>query len=277
VEDLWDIMEDLRLTIGGRYDHYSDFGGHFSPRVGLNWEFAQNYYAKFLYGTEFRAPTFEELYDPQFGNPDFKPQTKDSYELSFGVKFHPSFSAQVTGFYFERKNLIGIGPTDPGTSAITNVGEATGDGVELQMKYDFGRGTYLSMNYTYTNDLNVNYTSVDKHVSYPKPKLWMSPKQLGTFTANIRLNKYLNLNAYLLYRGDWNRSESDLRDDPGDYAIVNATLIARNFLKGLKGLEARAVVKNLFNKEYTSPTDEWQPDDLPMPGINFFLELRYAF
>ena len=283
VEDLWDIMEDLRLTTGGRYDHYSDFGGHFSPRVGLNWEFAQSYYAKFLYGNEFRAPTFEELYDPRFGNPDFKPQTKDSYELSFGVKFHPSFSAQVTGFYFERKNLIGYAmtdPTDPGTTIITNVGSATGEGVELQMKYAFGRGTYLSMNYTYTNDLSVNYIYANDYFSNPDTILWMSPKQLGTFTANIRLNKYLNLNACLLYRGGWSRdrSEGELRDDPGDYAIVNATLIARNFLKDLKGLEARAAVKNLFNKEYTSPTEHgWLPDDLPMPGINFFFELRYAF
>ena len=279
VEDLWDIMEDLRLTTGGRYDHYSDFGGQFSPRVGLNWEFAQNYYAKFLYGNEFRAPTFEELYDPQFGNPDLKPQTKDTYELSFGVKLQPSFSAQVTGFYFERKNLIGVDPFgDPG-SLIINVGDATGEGVELQMKYDFGRGTYLSMNYTYMNDLSMNYTYVNEYIPNPDPILWMSPKQLGTFTANIRLNKYFNLNAYLLYRGDWNRSESDPRDDSGDYAIVNATLIARNFLKELKGLEARAVVKNLFNKDYTSPTDEYDllPDDLPMPGINFFLELRYTF
>lgn len=279
VEDLWDIMEDLRLTIGGRYDHYSDFGGHFSPRVGLNWEFAQNYYAKFLYGTEFRAPTFEELYDPQFGNPDLKPQTKDSYELSFGVKFDPSFSAQVTGFYFKRKNLMGIAPTDHATIEVTNVGGATGEGVELQMKYDFGRGTYLSMNYTYTNELSMNYTYMNnEYFSNPDPILWMSPKQSGTFTANIRLNEYLNLNACLLYRGGWSRSEDDLRDDPGDYAIVNATLIARNFLKDLKGLEARAAVKNLFNKKYTSPTaSDSFPVDLPMPGINFFFELRYAF
>ena len=149
------------------------------------------------------------------------------------------------------------------------------------MKYDFGRGTYLSMNYTFVNDLSVNYIYANEYFSNPDTIFWMSPKQLGTFTANIRLNKYLNLNACLLYRGGWsrNRSEGDLRDDPGDYAIVNATLIARNFLKDLKGPEARAAVKNLFNKEYTSPTENygWLPDDLPMPGINFFFELRYAF
>ena len=72
--------------------------------------------------------------------------------------------------------------------------------------------------------------------------------------------------------------EGDPREDPGDYAIVNATLTARNFLKDLKGLEVRAAVKNLLNKDYISPqSSNYLPNDLPMPGINFFLELRYTF
>ena len=55
-------------------------------------------------------------------------------------------------------------------------------------------------------------------------------------------------------------------------------LIAKNFLKELKGLEARAAVYNLFNKDYTAPTAANElPGDMPMPGINFMLELRYTF
>ena len=85
VEDIWDIMEDLRLTIGGRYDHYSDFGGEISLRVGINGEFARNFNTKFLYGRAFRAPTFDELYNRSKGNPNLKAETEDSYELSLGA------------------------------------------------------------------------------------------------------------------------------------------------------------------------------------------------
>ena len=35
VEDIWDITDNLRLTAGFRYDDYSDFGSHVSPRAGL--------------------------------------------------------------------------------------------------------------------------------------------------------------------------------------------------------------------------------------------------
>jgi len=37
IEDLWDITKTVRLTTGGRYDDYSDFGDKFSPRIGLTW------------------------------------------------------------------------------------------------------------------------------------------------------------------------------------------------------------------------------------------------
>ena len=83
-----------------------------------------------------------------------------------------------------------------------------------------------------------------------------------------------------IYRGGWVRAPNPLetRDDPGDYMLVNAGLVAKNFLKELKGLEVRGSVLNLFNKDYTSPTSLSElPDDIPMPGINFFLELRYTF
>jgi len=270
VEDIWDILEDLRLTIGGRYDHYSDFGGEFSPRVGINYEFAQNYYTKFLYGRAFRAPTFNDLYHPTRGDPNLKPETENSYELSLGAGFFP-LSGEVTVFYKKIKNLISVVLSGtPPIYAFANIGEVTTPGFTVQMKYDFGRGTYLGMNYTHFSR-EVRYLGVER-------RSWFEPERLGTLSANVRLNRYLNLNTYLLYRGGWTRAKADTRDDPGDYVTVNATLIAKNFLKDLKGLEVRGMVYNLFNKDYTSPTGPGElPDDMPMPGINFFVELRYTF
>jgi len=270
VEDIWDILDDLRLTVGGRYDYYGDSGGQFSPRLGVNYGFLENYYTKFLYGKAFRAPYFAELYDPFYGNPDLKNETEETFELSFGANLLP-FSGQVTVFRNQFDNAIGpdVRGESP-TYQYINAREYTFHGVELQMKYDFGRGTYLSMNYTH---MNYDYPAgVDENIGY------MRPERFGTLMGNVRLNKYLNFNAYFLYRGGWVRSEGDTREDPGDYVIANTTLIAKDFLKELKGLEVRAAVYNLFNKEYTTPTAQGElPGDYPMPGINFMLELRYTF
>jgi hypothetical protein len=65
--------------------------------------------------------------------------------------------------------------------------------------------------------------------------------------------------------------------NPALCAIVNATLIAKDFVKELKGLEVRGSVLNLFNKDCTSPSGPGGlPDEFPLPWINFFLELRYT-
>ena len=62
-----------------------------------------------------------------------------------------------------------------------------------------------------------------------------------------------------------------------EYAIVNATLIAKKFLENHEGLELRGSVYNLFDKNYTSPTDPSLPHDIPRPGRNFIIELKYKF
>jgi len=69
----------------------------------------------------------------------------------------------------------------------------------------------------------------------------------------------------------------DTRDDPAGFGLVNATLIAKRFLKRYEGLELRGSVYNLFDKDYIMPQTPLLPNDLPMPGINFLVEIRGEF
>ena len=174
VEDIWDILDDLRLTIGVAMIIYTESGGQFSPRLGVNYEFAQNYNTKFLYARGFRAPTFTDLYIPAAGNPDLKNETNDTLELSFGADFHP-FSGQVTPFYSRSNDSITLSQDSSGAVAryqMINADLITKIGVELQMKYDFGRGTYLG----------VNYTQFSMDVGDSGADIWMEPTRLGTLT-----------------------------------------------------------------------------------------------
>ncbi len=76
------IFKALELQLAGRLDNYSDFGDSFNPRIGLTWEFLPGYDLKLLYSSAFRAPSFGNLYDFIFGNPDLKPETVDTYQES---------------------------------------------------------------------------------------------------------------------------------------------------------------------------------------------------
>ena len=63
----------------------------------------------------------------------------------------------------------------------------------------------------------------------------MYPERFGTLTGNVRLNKYLNLNAYLLYRGGWVRNPNDTRDDPGELCHRKRHPGRKKFSQGAEG------------------------------------------
>jgi outer membrane cobalamin receptor len=257
LEDVWDIRENLRLTLGARYDDYSSFGGHFSPRAGLTWEFIKGYHLKLLYGHAFSVPDLNEIRQQVLGT-TLEPQTIDSYELSLGAEFTPSFESRVTFFRFYDKDLI----TPFFAEGYTNLGESRSQGVEVEARYDFGRGTWVAGNYSYTS-MKDGYD----------PRIY-----LGKIMANIRLCRYLNLYLDGYHIGGWKEEPWDLSDYASGRTIVNATLIARNFLKGYKGLELRGSVYNLFDKDYAiSLGDVDVPYGWPQPGVNFLVEVRYKF
>lgn len=259
LEDVWDIQRNLRINLGIRYDEYSDFGDKVSPRAGLNWQFVENYFLKLNYGRAFRAPSFVELHHPTIGNDDLDPETEDTYELGVGARFLPAFTGQVTYFYRETKDSI-ITPVD---GVSYNTDKDINRGVEIQIKYDFGRGSYLSMNYTHID---------------PDFESYVQPERMGTVVANIRLNQYLNINTHCLYRGDWHRREDDPRDDMDDYVVVNTKLTVRQFLPGFDGLEFGLSVFNVFDEDYSEQSvNVGLPGDFPMPGRNYMFELRYVY
>jgi iron complex outermembrane receptor protein len=107
---------------------------------------------------------------------------------------------------------------------------------------------------------------------------WFVPRHTGNILANIRLSRYLNLYTSCHFEDGFRRQRGDNRDDMSGYAIFNTTLIAQKFLKGYEGLELRASVYNLFDKDYTSPAGNQElPQDIPRPGRNFMVEIKYKF
>jgi iron complex outermembrane receptor protein len=267
IEDIWDMTRDIRLTAGARYDDYSDFGNSFNPRIGLTWEFRKGYDLKLLYGSAFRAPSFSELYDIVRGDPDLEPEKVTTYQVSLGAEVTSALSSRVTWFQNWIKDAIVPKMWSGGFEflRLKNQRKMRTEGLEVEMKYDFGRGSYLSFNYT-----NLLFIKRDYQ--------WFVPKHTGNIMLNVRLSRYLNYQTDCHFEDGFKRQEGDKRADKPGYGIVNTTLIAKQFLKGYEGLELRASVYNLFDKDYSSPTGNNElPDDLPRPGRNFIIEVKYKF
>jgi iron complex outermembrane receptor protein len=55
-ESLLPLRGGLELSLAGRYDDYSDWGGNFSPKLSLRWRVAAPFVLRASYGEGFRAP-----------------------------------------------------------------------------------------------------------------------------------------------------------------------------------------------------------------------------
>lgn len=270
LQDVWDITENLGLTLGIRHDNYSDFGSTTNPRAALVWNFLKDWDAKFLYGTAFRAPSFEELFNINnpavLGNPDLQAEKMRTFEFSVGYTYKNHTNFRISYFNNSFKNKIELVPqSTAGLFKFDNTEGAKVDGIEAEIKRKFTKDTYAYANYTYQNP-------EDKDTG---EKLEDVPTHKGNAGINIGLIRYLNANVNLFVSGERPRTAGDTRSPMPAYALVDVSLIAKGFYNNL---EIRGSVKNLFDEKYSDPaTVSTVPGDFPREGTSFMLEALYKF
>ena len=59
------VIKDLELNFAARYDHYSDVGGSFNPKVALRYQPTRQLLVRSSFNKGFRAPTLFDLFGPQ--------------------------------------------------------------------------------------------------------------------------------------------------------------------------------------------------------------------
>jgi vitamin B12 transporter len=69
-----------------RRDDNEQFGGHTTGNIAWGMDLAHGFRITASAGSAFKAPTFNELYFPFFGNPDLLPEESETYELGVGQK-----------------------------------------------------------------------------------------------------------------------------------------------------------------------------------------------
>jgi vitamin B12 transporter len=133
------------VDAGLRHDDNDKFGGHTSPRVGVQLSIFKGARIWGSYGEGFRAPSVGELFFPGSGNPELEPETAESAEVGFET-LQEKWMVGITGF---NKNLTNLIDFDFIEFKNFNVGRAKTRGVELKAGYQLGHwsarwnGTYL--------------------------------------------------------------------------------------------------------------------------------------
>ena len=117
------------VLVSAREDDHSVYGQHNTGRVTLGSRIAEGHlYA--TYASAFKAPVFNELYYPGYGDTNLKPEESTTGEI--GYRLH-GFQASI--YRTRLKNMI---QSDPNTWTAVNVGRAQLEGVELEYRKQIG-------------------------------------------------------------------------------------------------------------------------------------------
>ena len=112
-----------------RYDDNEQFGDSLTGDASIGYDLSSSARITAQYGTAFKAPTFNELYYPGFGNSNLNPEESATLEAGYRWQDPKSlFTANV--FSSDVDNLIAY---DAATSAPGNVNAATIQGLEFQL------------------------------------------------------------------------------------------------------------------------------------------------
>jgi vitamin B12 transporter len=242
-----------------RRDENSQFGGKTTGSLQYGYQLSDAIRVTGSYGTAFKAPTYNELYYPDYGNPDLKPETSRNWEL--GLRATQGWGHwSINGFENRVRNLIAfdsnlISPLFP-FGGPNNIDRAKIRGAELAGDTSIGEWR-LSGNATWLSPENGGHGTTDGN---------LLPRRARR-TGNVAIDRdfgALSVGASVFASG-YRYDDLANRQRLGGYALTDLRL-AYAFDPAWK-VELSA--KNIFDRRYE--TARWYNQ----PGRNWMLTLRY--
>jgi iron complex outermembrane recepter protein len=100
-EFLMPVMDNLEVSVAGRFDDYSDYGNDFSPKVSVRFQPIDQLTLRASYGQGFRAPTLDIV----TAQPAFSADTVTDPATCLAFGLAPTCSTQITAYSIANPNL----------------------------------------------------------------------------------------------------------------------------------------------------------------------------
>jgi vitamin B12 transporter len=231
---------------------------HRTEKLGLNRKLGDGVRFTATWGTAFRAPTFDELYFPGFGNPLLRPETSQSYEAGLDGDAG-ALKWSVHAYQTSIDDLIGI---DPQTFLPQNINKSRIRGVELQGDWhnsDWAIGGQLSPMEALNLSPGAEYDNLLNRRS--KQNASLSVRRLLPAVADGTSG---SIGVVTRWQG---RRYDDLANTLPMGGYLTVDLLTQWTLAGAWTLEARAA--NLFDRSYQTAAYFAQP------GRSYSVTIRY--
>ena len=244
------LFDKLSLNAGLRFEHSQAYGNQWIPQAGLTFRAFGGNTIKASYSEGYRSPNIRELYISyppySIANPNLKPETMQTYEVSVGQRIGEQFHAEITGFLLDAQNLI-----DGVQGTLTNIDAIHNKGIEVEASY------YPRKNLSFT----ANYSYLDADT--PREA---APKNKFFFEASYTFSR-LTLTADAESVSGLIRAGSSDDDETEAYTLLNAKA---SYLFGSKekGINVFLKGENLAGADYEILKGFPMPKATLMGGIH---------
>lgn len=224
-------LDALTLNAGLRRDQHEMFGDKITWRAGAVYDLAQaGLRLRASYGTGFRAPTFNELLYPFYGDPALKPEESRGWEAGVEMDITRRATVSLTYFHQDYENMIA---TDPSTWLAANIATVSIRGVEAAATVRIVSGLSAELGYTHL-EAEDGTTGQSLHLR-PRDKLGLTL---------MFANDVLSATASFLYVGE--RLDTLINRELEPYTLVNLS----GTYKLSRNISLFARVENLFDADY---------------------------
>lgn len=218
MENVFRVSEKLDWTLGGRFDDNSAYGEEATWRSTFSYRLDDlDARIRGTFGTSFQAPSFFQLFNGFFGNPELKPESGEGWDLGVEKRF-------ADGRVLLSSTLFGNEVTDKiifTNSTFGNVDRYESVGVETSLSYRVSDTLQVAAAHTYSDaeengsvealrvprnvaSLNLHWTPLDGRLGVNFEGLFVSSQfsDNGERAAGVRLPGYEVFNLALRYRLD---------------------------------------------------------------------------
>lgn len=218
-------LGDFILTQSLRYDIYDKFDNKLTAKIGVRYNFYDDWFLMSSYKTGFKAPT---LYQQSYGaTKELNPEETKGYELTIGNSIF-----DMTYFNTNVNNAIEYGGFWPNDFYYNLDGKSKFKGVEVSAKYTFLNSLLAEISYTY---LSAKDSNNDKIIRRPKEKI------------DASLLYFVNADLNMNLRGSYIGERKDIGNvQTGKYFLADYTI---NYEIN-KNLSTYFKVHNIFDKYY---------------------------
>ena len=258
------LNNTLIFRYGFRFDDFSDFGSHFTPRLGVILLPTNRSAVKLLYGNAFRAPNAGEVkgFATVITDSELEPETIDTFELvlmynanrlkSELVIFRSEWNEAITNVNFENKNT----------------GENSAYGVESNFTYLSGP---LTMPFSVSYIRSKNEVEKQDYVAFPK---WIANAGLAYNLSRQQILVKLNNRIHLDAKEGQITNSFDSPNNLKDYWRTDLHISKQWH----KQFSFYVDVRNLFNRKNFIPSAQQNPSTggLPDEPLSFKVGIQYS-